>query len=139
MSWITLMGALSPVIGKLIDKIFPGDDELTKQKKAQLELEITKALVEAEGKQIEVNKVEAGHPSLFVAGWRPFVGWAAAIGFVFQFLLAPMINYVLITHNLPELPVLEIDQLYTMLMGMLGLGGLRTFEKIRGVARENHK
>ena len=81
--------------------------------------------------QIEVNKAEAQHSSIFVAGWRPFVGWVCGFALAYHFIIQPII--VIFTNI--ETPNFDMGTLTTVLMGMLGLGGLRTFEKTKGIAR----
>ena len=78
--------------------------------------------------QSEINKMEAQHRSVFVAGWRPFIGWICGIALAYNFIIRDVIAWVS-----PDVmpPAIQIDQLITILLGMLGLGGLRTFEKIK--------
>ena len=78
--------------------------------------------------QIELNKVEASHRTMFVAGWRPAVGWICAIGLAFTFMINPVIQWITGDPG-PELPT---DIVFELMLGMLGLGGLRTFEKLSG-------
>lgn len=78
--------------------------------------------------QSEINKMEAQHRSIFVAGWRPFIGWICGIALAYNFIIRDLIAWVS-----PDImpPAIQMDQLITILLGMLGLGGLRTFEKIK--------
>jgi len=88
--------------------------------------------------QIELNKAEAQHASIFVAGWRPCVGWICAIALGYHFILSPILATILTLSGYTiTLPEFEFAQLSTILMGMLGLGGLRTFEKMKGVTKGN--
>ena len=115
------------VVAGIIDKVAGHVDKFTldKEEKAQLIQEINKA-------QIEVNKVEAGSSSLFVSGWRPFVGWTCGVALCYHFVLQPFLMFVLSsTGNPMELPIFDMTTLTTVLMGMLGLGGLRTYEKVK--------
>ena len=115
------------VVAGIIDKVAGHVDKFTldKEEKAQLIQEINKA-------QIEVNKVEAGSSSLFVSGWRPVVGWTCGVALCYHFVLQPFLMFVLSsTGNPMELPVFHMETLTTVLMGMLGLGGLRTYEKVK--------
>jgi len=115
------------VVAGIIDKVAGHVDKFTldKEEKAQLIQEINKA-------QIEVNKVEAGSSSLFVSGWRPFVGWTCGVALCYHFVLQPFLMFVLSsTGNPMELPTFDMTTLTTVLMGMLGLGGLRTYEKVK--------
>jgi len=120
------------VAGKVLDK-FVEDKDL----KAKLDHELKTAFHSANLAQIEVNKQEAAHQSLFVAGWRPFVGWVCGIALAYHFVLAPFLLFVFSAYGLEqELPEFDFSQLSTILMGMLGLGGLRTYEKMKKVSRE---
>jgi len=87
--------------------------------------------------QIEVNKTEAAHNSLFVSGWRPAVGWVAVFGMASNFLVIPMANFALaIFGSAITVPVLDLSQMMPVLLGMLGLGAMRTAEKVKGVQRD---
>jgi hypothetical protein len=131
------------MIGKLIDpvadilgKFIPDAD-----KKNALAHEIaTMAEQHAQSlalAQIEVNKAEATNSSLFVAGWRPFIGWTCGTALAWHFVLEPMIGaaFAWAGVDAPELPAFDMQSLMTILTGMLGLGGLRTFEKYKGVSK----
>lgn len=87
--------------------------------------------------QIDVNKTEAASASLFKGGWRPFIGWTCGTAFAYHFVLQPLLVFVLVAFGqpVPDLPKFEMDALMTVLFGMLGLGGLRTFEKFKGVSK----
>lgn len=127
----TLVG---PITG-LLDKFIPDADT-----KAKLAHEIATMSVkqahEAALAQLEVNKVEAAHRSIFVAGWRPFVGWTCGAALCWHFVLQDLIVFASAWagHPAPALPKLDTD-LLTVLLGMLGLGGLRSFEKVKGVTK----
>jgi hypothetical protein len=122
-------------IASLLDKFIPDADE-----KARLAHEIA-TLAERQAHeiakaQIEVNKAEAGSSSLFVSGWRPAVGWVCVSGLGFNFLVVPLGNFYLsITDQQILIPTLDLSQMMPVLLGMLGLGAYRTFEKTKGVAR----
>ena len=87
--------------------------------------------------QMEVNKVEAAHRSIFVAGWRPFIGWTCGVGILYHFIIRDIIGWCLMVWapDLPALPIFDISELMTLITGMLGLGGLRTYEKFKGVSK----
>jgi len=80
--------------------------------------------------QLDVNKAEAAHKSLFVAGWRPFIGWCCGLGLLYSVLLSPLLNIWF------EMPVIDSSILMPTMTGMLGLGALRSYEKVKGVSRE---
>lgn len=124
----TLLGIIPDVISRVI----PNDSPAELQKKLELQAELTKAIMASQDEQNKVNAVEASHASLFVAGWRPFIGWVCGVGLALT-ALSPIINLVTIKAGLGSLPTIDADALNTILMGMLGLGGLRTAEKINYV------
>lgn len=84
--------------------------------------------------QLEINRVEANHKSIFVAGWRPFIGWVCGVALLYKFLLAPMLGLVL-----DEVPTVEMTELWPLLMGMLGLGAMRSYDKVRRTDTEGMK
>ena len=88
--------------------------------------------------QIELNKIEAGHRSIFVAGWRPFIGWVCGIALLWHFILFDLLSWITVNHfphvtALPELT--ETETLVTVLLSLLGLGAMQTVEKFGGRAR----
>lgn len=127
-----ILAFLGPLITKAMDLI-PDPQERAKQ-----QLELMTALQQWDAQQAEVNKVEAASNSLFVAGWRPFIGWVCGGAFAYKFLLQPMLIFVLVasgsSFDYTDLPVLDWSEMGTILLGMLGIGGMRSLEKIRGVA-----
>jgi hypothetical protein len=95
--------------------------------------------------QMRINEKEAEHKSIFVAGWRPFVGWVGGIALGYQFILYPLMlwgwaivdptNAAGVAINPP--PVMEADELYTVLLGMLGIGAMRSYDKSKGTATQS--
>jgi len=131
---------LIPVLGNLLDRIFPdpkaaAEAKLEVMRMAQAgELAQLDAEVKLIGGQIEVNKVEAANQSLFVAGWRPAIGWVCGAAFAFKFILGPAAVVIMAMAGHPiTLPEFDFTEMSTILMGMLGLGALRTVEKVKGV------
>ena len=84
--------------------------------------------------QMAINQVEAASSSVFVSGWRPFVGWVCGFGLVYSFIGQPLLAWGSVNWNFTIPPTLDIGTLLTILGGMLGLGSLRTVEKVKGVA-----
>lgn len=80
--------------------------------------------------QTEINKAEAANPSVFVAGWRPAIGWVCALALFYQFLVYPMLQWLWPEHKPTPL---DINSLYPLIFGMLGIAGMRSFEKLKGV------
>ena len=121
MADLTGLGSVADLATNVINKIWP---DKTEQEKAQLA-----AAVQLVNGQLEVNKTEAANPNWFVSGWRPYIGWICGSGLGYQFLIYPiLIAYV------PHIQQLDMGTLLTLLLGMLGLGGLRTYEKVKDVA-----
>lgn len=134
-----MLPALIPVIasgiGTLIDRLIPDEAEKAKAK-IELESRLFEAANQANLAQIDLNKVEAASPSLWKGGWRPAVGWVCAAALAWQFVIAPLLVWgaAAIGHPLPPPPTLD-GMLYELLFAMLGIGGLRTFEKAKGLTR----
>ncbi len=132
---IPIVTALLPALGTLIDRLIP-DRAAAERAKAEMEQQLVTAANAAAMAQVEVNKVEAAHSSVFVAGWRPSIGWVCAAGLAWAFVLAPITSWALVVLGIrAELPAIHTDYLLELVLAMLGIGGLRTFEKLRGVAR----
>lgn len=130
-----LQQLIGPVSG-LLDKFIEDKD-----KKNAIAFELStmaeKHAQELAKAQLEVNKTEAAHRSLFVSGWRPAVGWTCCIGLASQYILIPMANFALaLTDSAIEIPVLDMATMMPVLMGMLGLGAMRTVEKTKKVQRD---
>lgn len=122
--------------GKLIDKIFPDKTAADAAKLKLFELQQSgelaqlAALQKSDEGQNEVNKIEAQSDSLFKSGWRPAVGWVCVIGLVYTFLAQPLLAWASVNFDWKTPPNLELEQLLTLLFGMLGLGYYRTREKL---------
>jgi uncharacterized protein (DUF2062 family) len=128
------MPALDPLTAGLdlantvVKTIWPDKSD---QERAQLA-----AAVQLVQGQLDINKVEAASESVFVAGWRPFIGWTCGVAFAYKFVLAPVAALVLTAVGHPiTLPVLEFGEMMPILFGMLGLGAFRSYEKVKGVAK----
>lgn len=131
-----IVTALVPALGTLVDRLIP-DRAAAERAKADMEAALVKAANEAAMAQVEVNKIEAAHSSVFVAGWRPAIGWVCAAALAWAFIVAPVATWGMAVAGVKEtLPAIGTDNLFELVLAMLGLGGLRTFEKMRGVARQ---
>ena len=126
-----LIDSVVGMAGKVLDK-FIEDKDL----KAKLQHEMNMQLHDANLAQIEVNKAEAASASIFKGGWRPFVGWVCGVAMLYHFLLQPIIVFILAVAGVTfDLPQFDMGSLMTILMGLLGLGGLRSFEKFKGITK----
>ena len=127
-----MIGQVIEVADKVLGKFIPD-----KNLKMKLQKEMTMAFHDANLAQIQLNKQEAAHKNIFVAGWRPFVGWTCGVALAYHFIVSPIVETILIAAGVAVyLASFEFSQLSSILMGMLGLGGLRTYEKMKGVSRE---
>ncbi len=119
-------------VSKILDKFVPDKD--LKQK---LEHELLMSIQDANIAQIKVNQQEAAHKSIFVAGWRPACAWMCTFALGYHFILQPIIVFIFaLNGETITLPEFDMNALLTILLGMLGLGGMRSFEKMKGVSRE---
>ena len=122
-------------VGKtLLDRFVPDPEA-----KRAAEAEFLKRAMDGELRQtiaqLEINAREAAHPSVFVAGWRPFFGWAGGFAFVYATVGQPMLAWYAAARGWPAPPELNLDLLWAVVTGMLGIGGLRTYEKAKGVTK----
>ncbi len=129
---IPIIGDIVTAIAKPIDDLV-GDTDL----KRKLKAEIQSQLYELNRAQIAVNRQEAAHKSLFVAGWRPFIGWVCGVAIAWAFLGQHVAEWaVAIWAPGTPVPTVDSDRLMELVLAMLGMAGLRTYEKRAGVARE---
>ena len=122
-------------VGKtLLDRFVPDPEA-----KRAAEAEFLKMAMDGELKQtiaqLEINAREAQHASVWVAGWRPFFGWAGGAGFIYATIAQPLLAWGAAIKGWPAPPALNLDLLWVVITGMLGIGGLRSVEKIKGVAK----
>ena len=127
---------IGPVSG-LLDK-FVADKDLKEQLAHDISTMAERHSHEIITAQIEVNKEEAKHRSLFVSGWRPAVGWTCTLALLSNFILIPMTNFILaLVESEIVIPLIDVSTMMPVLMGMLGLGTMRTVEKINQVERNS--
>ncbi len=134
---LDLTSFLSPLVAKLVDFI-PDPAEKAKAA-AAANSEMLSFIASQNVAQLDVDKTEAGNTSVFVAGWRPFIGWTCGLGLLWVFLLGPVVTFILALVA-PTLhpPAIPTDGLMELVFAMLGLGGMRTFEKVTGAAKGLH-
>lgn len=136
-----MIQAFIPLLGAVIDKILPDPAQAAEAKLKALDLAQKGELAALDADmrlalgQMDINKAEAA-TDLFRGGWRPATGWACVAGLVYQFLVMPILPWLLAVAgvSVPPLPAIDNETLMVLLTGMLGLGGLRTFEKVKGRA-----
>ena len=133
-----IAGPLLDMAGKVLDRVIP---DKAAAERAKLELAAIAQTQEFQLalEQIRVNVEEAKHSSIFIAGWRPFIGWTCGFAFVYSYLLLPFLMFLAYLFGTPEtiaklakLPTLDLGSMLPVLLGMLGLAGMRTAEKVKG-------
>ena len=138
------IGSILEGVGKIAGDLITTDKERIQLEIEGRKLDLEQARIEqaTDLAQVEVNKIEAASANLFVSGWRPAVGWVGVLGLAYQFLGYPLMQWAwavgqgadLIPQGLNAPPDLDVEQLMTLLAGLLGFGGMRSFEKTKGVA-----
>ena len=138
------IGSIIEGVGKVADSLVTTDKERMEMALEERKLDLEEKRIDqtTDLAQVDVNKIEAASSSLFVAGWRPAVGWVGVLGLAYQFIGYPLMQWgwsfgqgiELIPAGLAAPPNLEVEQLMTLLAGLLGFGGMRSFEKSKGVA-----
>ncbi|PCI34390.1 MAG: hypothetical protein COB54_00940 [Alphaproteobacteria bacterium] len=115
-------------VGNVVDQLFTSDEE-----RAQAAILMAKIRQKPHLLQAEINRVEAAHRSLFVAGWRPFIGWVCGMGFLWAFLLHPLFEWIIVLRGLEiTAPAIATDNMMELVLALLGLGALRSVEKLKG-------
>lgn len=120
---------------KVIDRLWPDPAQAAAAKLELFKLQQSGELAVITG-QMEINKAEAANPSVFVSGWRPFIGWVCGAACAWNWIGLPIAKALAVYHQVPfALSPADLSEMMPVLIGLLGLGGLRTVEKIQGVAR----
>ena len=133
---IGLISAILPSVMEVAGRFLPEDKEKRAAGEREIQAKLTDSLAQVDLAQLGINKVEAAHRSMFVAGWRPFIGWTCGVALMYTYVLQPILVFGLAQSGyLIDLPKMDLGELMPVLMGMLGLGGLRSWEKVKGVAR----
>lgn len=131
---LALLPTLLPALTEVLDRVIP-DQAAAAKAKLEMEARLLEAATAQASQQTEINKIEAGHASIFVSGWRPYIGWVCGMAIAWAFLVAPMLSWLLpVMGVVAVVPPLQTEFLLELVFAMLGLGGLRTFEKLKGVA-----
>jgi hypothetical protein len=131
---LALLPTLLPALTEVLDRVVP-DQAAAAKAKLEMEARLLEAATAQASQQTEINKIEAGHQSIFVSGWRPYIGWVCGMAIAWAFLVAPMLSWLLpVVGVVAVVPPLQTEFLLELVFAMLGLGGLRTFEKLKGVA-----
>jgi|TARA_R110000868_G_scaffold154275_2_gene380367 hypothetical protein len=133
---IGLLSAVLPSVMEVAGRFLPEDKEKRAAAEREIQAKLTDSLAQVDLAQLGINKVEAAHRSMFVAGWRPFIGWTCGVALMYTYVLQPILVFGLAQSGyLIDLPKMDLGELMPVLMGLLGLGGLRSWEKVKGVAK----
>lgn len=128
-----ILGPVLELGQSLLSRFFPDEKERAKAEADFLRMTFDGDLKQTLA-QLEINAREAAHPNIFVSGWRPGVGWIGVVGFAYATLGHPILTWMSTARGWPPPPDLDTEVLTTVLYGLLGIGGLRTLEKVKGVA-----
>tara|TARA_R100001143_G_scaffold26010_1_gene26273 strand:+ start:344 stop:751 length:408 start_codon:yes stop_codon:yes gene_type:complete len=131
-----LISSVLPLVGDVVKRFLPEDKEERARAEREIEAQLMKHLSSIDVAQLEINRAEALHRSVWVAGWRPFTGWSCGIALAYSYVLQPILVFIMAqTGTLVTLPTMNLGEMMPVLMGMLGLGGLRTYEKYKGFTK----
>jgi hypothetical protein len=134
MNPLDLISGLTPIVSKVLDLI--PDPNAKARAEAEMQAELLKYAAEQSAQQSEVNKVEAANANVFVAGWRPAIGWTCAMAFMFMYVVAPLATWVAAFFNhIVPIPQFDTNALMSLTTGMLGLGAMRSFDKKQGTSK----
>ena len=133
---MSLLASLIQPVSQILDKAIP-DQDLKRKLSHELATMADQHAQRALLAQLEINKAEAASGRLFKGGWRPFVGWVCGVAFCYHFILQPVIVFIVALTGaaIPDLPEFQMNTLLTVLGGLLGIGGLRTYEKQKGLTK----
>lgn len=130
------ISTLATLGNTLITKIWPDPKDQASAEALLIKTQMDAAIAQAQ-QQIDINKIEAASSNPFVSGWRPFVGWSCGVAFAAHFILLPLLNWLAqLFGHAPIMIPFDMSTLSTVLMGLLGLGAMRSVEKVAGVARK---
>lgn len=134
MNPLDLLSGITPIVNKVLDLI--PDPNAKARAEAEMQAELLKYAAEQSAQQSEVNKVEAANSNVFVAGWRPAIGWTCAMAFMFMYVVAPLATWVAAFFNhIVPIPQFDTNALMSLTTGMLGLGAMRSFDKKQGTSK----
>lgn len=142
---LTGIGSVADVLGKVFDKVsafIPDPQQRAAAQQAVMELQQAKEFkqmdvaLQAAAQQTDINKTEAASPNVFIAGWRPFIGWISGLGFLYSVIIEPLMRFVCTVgfHYAGTYPVIDTDLTRQVMWGMLGFGAYRTIDKLLGQA-----
>ena len=135
MPFATLLPSILPLVGNVLDRFFPNKEEKERALR-EVEAQLVGHLAQIDLAQIQVNQLEAAHRNIFIAGWRPFIGWSCGLALFYTYLAQPVLTFILVQRGVyVDLPPVDLGAMMPVLLGMLGLGGLRSWEKYQRITK----
>jgi len=131
---IPLITTLLPSIMDVAGRFLPEDKEKRAAAEREIEAKLTESLANIDLANLKINEADAKSGNWFQSGWRPFIGWSCGFALAYTYVMQPILTFGLAQAGyLIDLPAVNLGEMMPVLMGMLGLGGLRTFEKVKGI------
>ena len=133
---IPLITTLLPSIMDVAGRFLPEDKEKRAEAEREIEAKLTESLANIDLANLKINEADAKSGNWFQSGWRPFIGWSCGFALAYTYVMQPILTFGLAQAGyLIDLPAVNLGEMMPVLMGMLGLGGLRTFEKVKGITK----
>jgi len=133
---IPLITTLLPSIMDVAGRFLPEDKEKRAEAEREIEAKLAESLANIDLANLKINEADAKSGNWFQSGWRPFIGWSCGFALAYTYVMQPILTFGLAQAGyLIDLPAVNLGEMMPVLMGLLGLGGLRTFEKVKGISR----
>ena len=131
-----LITTLLPSIMDVAGRFLPEDKEKRAEAEREIEAKLAESLANIDLANLKINEADAKSGNWFQSGWRPFIGWSCGFALAYTYVMQPILTFGLAQAGyLIDLPAVNLGEMMPVLMGLLGLGGLRTFEKVKGISR----
>ena len=131
---IPLITTILPSVMDIAGRFLPEDKEKRAAAEREIEAKLTESLANIDLANLKINEADAKSGNWFQSGWRPFIGWSCGFALAYTYVMQPILTFGLAQAGyLIDLPAVNLGEMMPVLMGMLGLGGLRTFEKVKGI------
>jgi hypothetical protein len=133
---IPLITTLLPSVMDVAGRFLPEDKQKRAEAEREIEAKLTESLANIDLANLKINEADAKSGNWFQSGWRPFIGWSCGFALAYTYVMQPILTFGLAQAGyLIDLPAVNLGEMMPVLMGLLGLGGLRTFEKVKGISK----
>jgi hypothetical protein len=133
---IPLITTLLPSVMDIAGRFLPEDKEKRAEAEREIKAKLTESLANIDLANLKINEADAKSGNWFQSGWRPFIGWSCGFALAYTYVMQPILTFGLAQAGyLIDLPAVNLGEMMPVLMGLLGLGGLRTFEKVKGISK----